>query len=94
MVIDLSWLAPGSEGSERQRSTAASKSAPVRRMRPTGDVLEGGLVGRDQPGSGATLDGHVADGHALLHGQRPDAVAGVLEDVAGAAADADAADAG
>ena len=64
----------------------------LRGVRPTGHVLEGRVVGGDEPGPRATLDGHVADGHALLHRQRPDALAGVLEDVAGAATHADAAD--
>ena len=56
------------------------------------DVLEGRVVRGDEPGPRAALDAHVADGHPLLHGQGADGLAGVLEDVAGAAADADPGD--
>ncbi len=63
-------------------------------MSPALDVGEGRLVGGDETGPSATLDGHVADGHALLHRERADGLAGVLEDVPGAAADADAGDEG
>ena len=44
------------------------------------------------PGSGAPLDRHVADRHPLLHRQRADRVAGVLDDIADAAVHADLAD--
>ena len=56
------------------------------------EVLEGRVVRGDQPGPRAALDAHVADGHPLLHGQAADRLAGVLEDVAGPAADADPGD--
>ncbi|GKT69967.1 lysine-specific demethylase 8 [Colletotrichum tofieldiae] len=36
------------------------------------EVLEGDLVGGDHAGSRATLDGHVADGHAGLHAEAAD----------------------
>ena len=54
-----------------------------------GEVLERGIVGGDHTGARAAFDGHIADGHALVHVERADGGAGVLEDVAGAAADAD-----
>ena len=50
---------------------------------------EGGLVGGDHAGAPATLDGHVADGHAPFHGERLDGGAGVLDGVAGHATDAE-----
>ena len=43
-------------------------------------------------GARAALDGHVADRHALFHGERADRLAAVLEHMAGAARDADPAD--
>ena len=61
-------------------------------MGPAVEVLEGRVVRGDQPGAGAALDAHVADGHPLLHGQAADGLAGVLEDVAGPAADPDPGD--
>ena len=60
-----------------------------RRLRAALEVGEGRLVGGDHPGAGAPLDRHVADRHALLHRQRPDRVAGVLDHVADPARDPD-----
>ena len=57
-----------------------------------GEPGEGGLVGRDHAGAPAALDRHVADGHAPLHRERLDRRAGVLDDVAGHAADAELAE--
>ena len=56
------------------------------------EVLEGRVVRGDEPGPRAALDAHVADGHPLLHGHGADGLAGVLEDVAGPAADPDPGD--
>ncbi|KAI3480557.1 hypothetical protein L1887_57276 [Cichorium endivia] len=56
------------------------------------DVLVGDLVRGDEAGAGTGLDGHVADGHARLHGEGADGGAGVLDDVAGTAGGADDAD--
>src|SRR5205814_1142826 len=53
------------------------------------EILERGVVGRDQTGTRAAFDGHVADGHALIHAESADGAAGVLEDAGGAAANAD-----
>ena len=75
-------------------STAASQAAPFGACGRPCDVLERGVVGRDQAGPGAALDAHVADGHPLLHRQAADRRAGVFEDVAGPAADADPGDQG
>ena len=55
-------------------------------------VGEGGGVGGDHAGAGSGLDAHVADGHAAFHGEGADGGAGVLDDVAGGAGGADAAD--
>ena len=57
-----------------------------------GEPGEGRLVGRDHAGAPAALDRHVADGHAALHRERLDRRAGVLDDVAGHAADAELAE--
>ena len=56
------------------------------------EVLEGDLVGGDDTGAGASLDGHVGDGHARLHGQLLDGVTRELNDGAGTARRADDAD--
>jgi len=61
---------------------------------PAVEVLEGRVVRGDEPGARTALDAHVADGHPLLHGQRPDGVTGVLEDVPRPAADPDPGDEG
>ena len=58
------------------------------------DVLEGGLVGSDHAGACARLDGHVAHGHAALHGEGADCGAAVLEHVALTAAGANLRDDG
>ena len=48
--------------------------------------------GATMPARGPGLDGHVADRHAPFHRQLADGLAGVLDDVAGGAVDADPAD--
>ena len=68
--------------------------ACLRRARAALDIFEGLVVGRDQAGAGAALDRHVADGHAPFHGERFDRLAGIFDDVAGAAGGADLADDG
>ena len=57
-------------------------------------VGEGGVIGGDHAGARATFDGHIANGHAAVHGKGMDGFAVVFNDVAGAAADADFADDG
>ncbi len=52
---------------------AASQSAPCGARRAPLEVRERRVVRRDQPGSGAPLDRHVADGHPPLHRERADA---------------------
>ena len=78
-----------------ERAPVVERRAPsgaLRRVRAALEVGERRVVGRDQPGLGAGLDRHVADRHAAFHRQRPDRRAAVLDDVADAAAGADAAD--
>ena len=58
------------------------------------DIGVGGLVRRDHAGARAALDRHVADRHAAFHRERADHVAGIFDDVAGAAGGADLADDG
>ena len=55
-------------------------------------IVEGGIVGRDQAGPRAAFDAHVADRHAAFHREAADRLAGVLDDMARAAADADLGD--
>src|SRR5215212_10922929 len=57
---------------------------------PALEVLEGGLVGGDEPGSRSAFDGHVAHGHAALHREGAYRLAPVLDDVADPAAGPDA----
>ena len=82
-------------GVGREGPPLGDRGIPVgalRRVRLALDVREGGLVRGDETGPRATLDGHVADGHPLFHRQAADGLAAVLEDVARAAAHADARD--
>ncbi len=51
-----------------------------------GDGGDGGLVGGDDPGEAAGLDGHVGEGGALVDGEPGDAFAGELEHLADALA--------
>ena len=46
------------------------------------EVVDDDLVGLDDPGEAAGLDGHVREGRALVERHRPDAVAGELEHLA------------
>ena len=46
-----------------------------RRQRPPAQIGESLLVRSDQPGPGAGLDRHIADGHSLLHAQGADRLA-------------------
>ncbi len=65
-----------------------------RRARLVLDIGERGLVGCDQAGAGAAFDRHVADRHAPFHRQRADRLAGIFDDMTGAAGRADLADNG
>ena len=58
------------------------------------EVSEGHVVWRDHAGARATFNGHVADGHAAVHGKGTNRFAAIFRDVAGAAADPDFADDG
>jgi hypothetical protein len=57
-------------------------------------ISEGGFVGRDHSRPRTSLDRHVADRHAAFHAHVADGAAGVLDDMPGAAIDADACDDG
>ena len=73
------------------------RGIPLRALRRLGaalDVVEGLLVGCDQPGLRAPLDAHVADRHPALHRELLDGRAAVLDDVALAAAGAGVRDEG
>ena len=83
----------------RRRRSAARASARRRvevlgHARATLHVGERRLVGGDHPGAASALDRHVADRHPVLHRERSDRRARVLDGVAGHAADAEAADRG
>src|SRR5690606_12115346 len=49
---------------------------------PATDVVEGRVIGCDETAACAHLDTHVTDGHACLHGQAADGLAGVLNKIA------------
>ena len=71
-----------------ERLPPAQRGFPLRALRRMGaalDVVEGLLVRRDEAGTRATLDRHVADGHAAFHGKVADRLAAILDDIAGAA---------
>ena len=55
-------------------------------------IIQGGVVHRDQAGAGAAFDGQVAQGHAPFHRQRAHGLAGIFDDIAGAAGGADLGD--
>jgi hypothetical protein len=55
----------------------------------TFEIRVRGVVGSDEAGASTGLDRHVAHRHPALHGEIPDGLAAVLQDVALAAADAD-----
>ena len=77
--------------SVKQRLPVGDGGVPVLalgRLRAALDVVEGRLVGCDQPGPGAPLDAHVADRHPALHRELLDGRAAVLDDVALSAAGA------
>ena len=75
-------------------ATRLVPGAALRRHRAALEIGEGRLVRRDQAGAGAAFDRHVADRHAAFHRERADGVAGIFDDVAGAAGGADLADDG
>ena len=53
------------------------------------EIIEGDLVGGDDTGAGACLDGHVGNGHAGLHGERLDCGACELDRATGATGSSD-----
>src|SRR5262249_15343287 len=91
----LSNGAPGSLRSVRQRPTAVSHAGPLgARGRPWrySKVVSSGATrparAPARPRAPPRLDGHVAEGHPRLHGERTDRLARVLQDVPGPARDA------
>ncbi len=64
------------------------KSFAARNERPAFEIREGGFIRRDHAGARAAFDGHVADGHAPVHGKGANGFAAVFGDVAVAAGDA------
>jgi hypothetical protein len=78
MVMLLSYVAPSSVGSWRQRATRPVPGSAFGRIgRP--HILIGGVVGRDQPAARAGFDRHIAHRHALFHGQRADGRSAIFE---------------
>ena len=57
----------------------------LRRAFAAAQVVEGRLVGGHHAAAGAALDAHVAEGHASLHRERTDRVAGEFDEVVGSA---------
>src|SRR5437764_15242918 len=79
-----------------ESAPVVERALPLRASRcerSTLDIRERRVVGRDQTGTGAGFDRHVADGHAALDRQATDRRAAVFDDGADAAARADAGDA-
>src|SRR5216683_669619 len=64
------------------------KRFAARDERPAFEIREGGFIRRDHAGARAAFDGHVADGHAPVHGKGANGFAAVFGDVAVAAGDA------
>ena len=90
--VDLDLAVVGGVRIGAQRAPVVERvlpRAPGRRGRAAFEVGERRLVRRDHPRASAGLDRHVADGQALLHRQRADGLARVLEHVPDAAGNAD-----
>jgi len=64
------------------------KRFSFRNKRPAFEISEGGFIRRDHSGTRAAFDGHVADGHAAIHGKGANGFAAVFGDVAVAACNA------
>src|SRR5690606_31416065 len=93
--VDAHLAVESRAGIARELPPALERGVPVLplgRERPAGPVRVRDGVGRDHAGPRAGRGRHVADGHALLHRQRADRLAAVLDDVSRAAGDADRAD--
>ena len=90
----VSNTAPGSDGSPRQKASAASHSAPHGAnglpARYSNTVSSGAII----PARPPRLDRHVAHGHATFHRERPDRAAPVLDRATGRAGRPDARDDG
>ena len=70
------------------------KGTRFRRAGLAGDIGKGDLIGRDQAGARAAFNGHVAERHAPFHGERARRLAGIFDDITGAARRADPGDDG
>src|SRR5207249_10768224 len=81
----------------RELVQACKRGVPTcvfRRERTAGEILGGRFARREETGARTRLDRHVANRHSLLHAQRANSRAGVLENLTGGAADADLRDDG
>src|SRR2546427_1686095 len=58
------------------------------------EIRESGFIGRNHAGARAAFDGHVAHGHAAVHGKGPNGFAAIFGDMAVAAGDAGLSDDG
>ncbi len=87
-------LRAGVGGQLPPRRERALPVGPLRRAGTAAEIGVGRLIRRDHAGARSSLDGHVADGHALVHVERANGLAAILDDVARAARDADLADDG
>ena len=75
-----------------QRFPTIRRALEILAARHEGAALEiskRGLVGTDHAGARAAFDGHIADGHAAIHGERANGFAGVFDHVAVAAGNPD-----
>ena len=93
--VDIHYLVEHGIVIGLQRLPILDRTIPhltFRRMRTALQVLECGLIGRNHAGSRTGLNGHIAYGHALIHGQVANRFATVFDDVALAAAGADLGD--
>ena len=62
--------------------TASTHAFPLRRVRTSLQVGKRCLIRSDHAGAGAAFDAHVAQGHALFHGEAANRFARILDDIA------------
>ena len=92
--VDDDRLVVRGAGVARERLPVGDGAGPLGARGAHGPALEVGVrrrVGRDEARARAGLDGHVRDGHAPLHREAADGLAGELDGAARAAGRADAA---
>ena len=94
-AVDRHLAIEARAGVGRERPPIGERRVPIaslRRPGATGEIGERRRIRRDKPGARAHLDRHVADRQPLLDGQGFDRRAGVFDQQAGAAADAEPGD--